>query len=85
MAQFEQLGVGELTVGNGYAKIIAGAKVTQATVYAERAAVSQMGALDADPIGTMYIGNNGSTSVIYLRVAKAGAAADWYLVTTSNA
>lgn len=80
MAQFEELTVGEI-VGDGGIRIIIGSKATQATVYAERAAISRMGVLDADPIGSVYIG----AGVLYHRVAKAGAAADWYKMTSTNA
>jgi len=82
--QFEQLTAGTINL-NGKVNIIAGAKVTQATIYAERAAVAQNGTVDGDPIGSVYIGTDGSTAVMYIRVAKAGAAADWYKVTATNA
>lgn len=79
MSMFQQLTCGELAVNK--VPIVAGTAATQAAIYAERAAISQMGALDADPIGTLYIG----AGVVYQRVAKAGAAADWYKVTMTNA
>lgn len=79
MAQFEQLTAGEMILGG--VKVVGGTCSTQATIYAERAAIMTMGALDADPIGTLYIG----AGVVYQRVAKAGAAADWYKVTMTNA
>ncbi len=78
--QFEELSVGEIVSKSGR-RIIFGDKSTQATIYAERAAVSRMGVLDGDPIGSVYIG----AGVLYHRVAKAGAAADWYKMTSTNA
>jgi len=72
---YENLSVGRIFFGDGK-QIIAGTKVTRATVLSE----TQDG-MNNPGVGSLYL----STDRAYLRVAAANAAADWEKITTSAA
>jgi hypothetical protein len=80
MAFFEQLPVNEVILSNKSdpggenPNVVAGDQTTRAAVLAELP--STYG------IGTIYLATTGK---IYLKVANAGAATDWELVTTTAA
>jgi hypothetical protein len=79
MAQFERATVGKLvvTTKDDSAMVLSGAKTTRATVLAE----TENG-IDNPKIGSLYLSAAGK---VYVRVAAAGAAADWEKVTTTAA
>jgi hypothetical protein len=76
MSQFEKLTAGRVWLNDTNTQIIQGTNVTRATVLAE----TEVG-IAKPGLGSLYL----SSDRAYLRVAEAGAAADWEKITTSAA
>ena len=76
MAQFEKLSAGRVFLNNTLTQVIQGTNVTRAAVLAE----TEDGVTNPG-LGSLYL----SSDRAYLRVAGAGAAADWEKVTTTAA
>lgn len=79
MSLYEEFSAGEITLGNksgplyGDPKIFAGVATTRAAVRAEVG--------DECAAGSVYH----SADRMYIKIAAAGADADWYRVTATNA
>lgn len=89
MAFFVELPVGVLTVCDlggtgGKIKVYTGVAANRAAV---RALVDTAQLHQAAPIGSIFVAKSaaGAFVAVYVKVAAAGADADWYKVTATNA
>ena len=78
MAVYQELSVGVLSLNNSNVQIICGKSATRAAVLAETESWPSKPA-----IGSIYIGN--TAGHVYIRVAAAGVAADWQVITSTAA